>query len=161
MSKVVDNLIAARIIYLLVLPFPKWEAYKEGIITETGERTEQEADSDNWSMLHRLVWRLKKLLGKVPGGKSMIASIAAAYLLVRENLDQENVDVEHKFLNETTDISFKDYTFVVNELSKLVEEGEAPTNVVGGVAGIRPEDEPPVRVKKKKVKKQNGSIIIP
>lgn len=160
---VVDNLIAARIIYLLVLPFNKWEAYKQGIIDDSGERTDKDpGDSDDWSMLHRLVARLKKILGSFPGGKSVIASVAAAYLLVRECVE---CDVEPKLLeeyyqeaiNSNESMTFETFNFVLDVLDFIGEEGESPTNVVGtgNIAGAGPEEDPPVRKLKKKVMKRN------
>jgi len=166
MTAVIDNLIAARIIYLLVLPFNKWEAFKEGIIDENGERTDADAESDNWSMLHRLVARLKKILGAFPGGKSAIASIAAAYLLVRECVERELEPelLEDHFstiisLNEK--LSFSTYNFVSDTIHQIYEDGIAIGNTVGSgsVAGMRPSEEPPVRDPnkvKKKVMKRNA-----
>lgn len=164
MVAIVDNLIAARIIYLLVLPFNKWEAFKEGIIDDVGERTTKEGDSDNWSMLHRLVARLKKMLGAFPGGKSMIASIGAAYLLVRECLESniepqllEEWYLETMSLNES--MSFETYNFVSNTLKNISEDvGVA----VSSVSGIGAPDEAPGKIKKKKkVMKRNDSIPTP
>lgn len=168
MAGVVDNLIAARIIYLLVLPFNKWEAYKEGIIDDTGERTDKDAsDSSDWTMLHRLVARLKKILGSFPGGKSVIASVAAAYLLVRECVER---DIEptllESYYKDAVDSnerpSFETYTFVAKVIDTLSEDGVAISNTVGGgqIAGAGPDEEPPVRNKKKKVK-SDANIIVP
>lgn len=171
MSAVIDNIIAARIIYLLVLPFNKWEAFKEGIIDEEGNRTSDPAESDNWSMLHRLVARLKKLLGTFPGGKSVIASIAAAYLLVRECLE---CNVEPQLLEEFfTEVMALDeamtldtYNFVSTTINQIMEDGVAPTNVVSGgaVAGATPGEQPPVKDPnqvKKKVMKRNAVPTVP
>ncbi len=36
-------------------------------------------------MMHRLVWKLKRLMEKVPFGKSRLASYAAALWLIKEN----------------------------------------------------------------------------
>lgn len=172
MTAVVDNLIAARIIYLLVLPFNKWEAYKQGIIDENGERTDKDPEgSDDWSMLHRLVARLKKLLGSFPGGKSVIASIAAAYLLVRECVER---DIEPELLEDyfkeavesEEKLTVETFNFVESTLNSIVEDGVAIGNVVGGgqIAGATPGEEPPVRdpsKHKKKVMKRNANLIVP
>ena len=167
MTAVVDNLIAARIIYLLVLPFNKWEAFKQGIIDEDGNRTDKDAgDSDDWSMLHRLVARLKKILATAPGGKSIIASVAAAYLLVRECVER---DIEPAYLEEVytqaidsdEPMTVDTYGFVANTIEEMVAEelGGAPTVSVTGIAGAKPGEEPPVNLKKRK--KKNVSPIEP
>lgn len=82
-----DTAIALRIIQLLTSPFNKWDAFKKGIIDETGKQLTKNITPDqesSWTMLHRLVWRLKLIIGKIPGGRSQLVSMAAAYLLVRE-----------------------------------------------------------------------------
>lgn len=91
---ILDNLIAIRILYLLVTPFEKQEAYRVGAIDSNGnaklkisEMTPEQRT--NYTMLHRLVFRLKKMLGALPFGKTTLASFGAAYLLVRECIDQK------------------------------------------------------------------------
>ena len=161
---VIDNAIAVRIIYLLTLPFEKWEAFKDGFIDADGERNEKPMPENynDWSMLHRLVCRLKKLLGKLPAGKSSIASITAAYLLVKEGVEQKLTleEVEDNFNNKVNEnVSFKSYQFVTSTLKYLNEEGEAPSNSITGVAGIKPGEEPPGPKKRKKVKNDTISSI--
>lgn len=89
--RLIDNTVALRIIYLLVQPIESTDAYKLGLINSSGEtlrkaKTTQEKNST--SMLHRLCWRIKKVFSLVPGGKTKLGSLAAAYLLVRESLDK-------------------------------------------------------------------------
>lgn len=139
MGKAIDSVIALRVLYLLTMPFKKWKAFEEGIIDENGEKIKEgEITSDNWTMLHRLVWRLKKLIGKLPGGKSMVASMTAAYLLVKES-DQymeEYSDEELIAMLEAVDISVE-----YDKIESLLEE----ITGVGNCAGMPPVDaEPPV-----------------
>lgn len=171
MSVTVDNLIAARIIYLLVLPFNKWDAFKEGIIDADGNRTGKIADmSDNWTMLHRLVARLKKMLAALPAGKSLLASVAAAYLLIRECVEK---DIEPELLEDyfqeavefSEPMTMKTYQFVSETLDQISEDGgvgATPANTVGTgqIAGAAPGEQPPVRLKKK-VMKRNALPTIP
>jgi hypothetical protein len=102
--KFVDNAIATRILYLLNLPFQQWPAYRQGIIDHDGKIVKQK-ESDDWTMLHRLVARLKMLLAKIPGGNSHLGTMLASYLLVKENIEN---DGEH--LTES-DIILKRPTF--------------------------------------------------
>lgn len=133
--KVVDNAIALRIVYLLQKPFRDWPAYKQGIIDDDGTILKRKTDSPDWTMLHRLVARLKLMLGKLPGGSTRAASLLAAYLLVRESINSNDCVI-------TEVKSFKEYM-------KLKEDGEAvPANNTNNVAGIK--GEPPVRLRKKK-----------
>jgi len=153
MSNVIDDTIAMRILYLLVLPFNKWKAYEEGIIDKDGKILHPKSKSDNWTMLHRLVARLKILLGKIPGGKSVFATTAAAYLLVKEHLENEDESI----LFETRFFTNKYETEALEPQIKkayeyLLEDGMGVT-AVAGVGADGPGDtnkEPPVDLKDKK-----------
>ena len=71
MGKFVDSVIAYRILKLLVTPFDKTDAFKLGIIDDKGNElmkmrdlnTVQERDA--YTLLHRLVFRLKKIIEKI------------------------------------------------------------------------------------------------
>lgn len=74
----------------------KWEdmdAYKLGIIDAEGnilKKTRQlktREEKSAYSIFHRLVFNLKKILEKLPLGKTRIASYAAAMFLIREHTD--------------------------------------------------------------------------
>lgn len=152
--KLVDNAIALRILYLLVLPFNKWPAYKEGIIDDTGTILNHKTNSDNWTMLHRLVSRLKVLLGKIPGGKSAFATTATAYLLVKEHLENENESIlfESRFFSKNYDTQLIEAE--VKEVYKyLLEDGGMGVADVAGIGANGPGDtnkEPAVNLKAKK-----------
>lgn len=132
MAYFIDNAIAVRIIYLLVTPFTEWDAYKEGIIDDKGVILKKET-SDNWTMLHRLVCRLKKLIAVIPGGESKIASYAAAYLLVRESLriNKEPEELEETFATLQT---FSYDEKFLKKIEMIIED--APANVTGNVATV-------------------------
>ena len=161
----INNLIAFRILAMLVTPFNETQAYKLGIIDEEGKllkplntlRTLEEKDA--YDMLHRLVFNLKRLLGKVPGGKTRLASYTAAYFLVKENLDNEEVN-EVSLEEDFNELLSKEYflieeTMDVLEFLRLVEEG-AVANVTGAAVST---DQPKIDLKKKK--KFEKSVIIP
>jgi len=89
-NTVVDNLIALRILYLLVTPFVKSNAYKLGIIDDKGNYLKKSkdlkttAERESFSYLHRLVFTLKRLLAKLPGGDNRLKSFVAALYLIKE-----------------------------------------------------------------------------
>jgi len=74
----------------LVTPFEKTEAFKLGIIDEKGKILKKRRDLETkeekaaYNLSDTLVWNLKKILGKVPFGKSKLASYAAALWLIKE-----------------------------------------------------------------------------
>ena len=85
MGKAVDSIIAYRILKLLVTPFNKTDAFKLGIIDEKGQELKKMRDlhtteeRDAYTLLHRLVFRLKKIIEKVPVDNKKFLSLAAAY----------------------------------------------------------------------------------
>lgn len=155
MSRTVDNLIAYRVLYMLVTPFNKTKAYELGIIDEKGKilRKVSElttgAEKDAYSYLHRLVFSLKRLLGRLPGGSSRIASLAAAYYLIKEYYESNHslVDLEERFDSLVQqNLTLVEEELLINEflLHEFITE-DAPANVTG--AGVST-DQPVVHVKK-------------
>ena len=96
MSLIVDNLIAFRILKMLVTNFEDTEAYKLGIIDAKGKsirkantlQTSQERDA--YTYLNRLVFNMKKIINKIPGGENKIKSLVAALWLVKEHYESGN-----------------------------------------------------------------------
>ena len=96
MSRIVDNLIAFRILKMLVTNFEDTEAYKLGIIDAKGKsirkantlQTSQERDA--YTYLNRLVFNMKKIINKIPGGENKIKSLVAALWLVKEHYESGN-----------------------------------------------------------------------
>ena len=141
-----DNLIAFRVLYMLVTPFDKTEAFKTGVIDAEGnvlvkakDRTSDQKKS--YDTLDRVVFSLKRLLGKVPGGKSQIASLAAAYYLIKEHLSngteigEDSRHTFNKIINE--DILLVEEQMVVEDFLDMYEEMGAGV-VGGGAAGGEP-----------------------
>ena len=93
-SPAIDAFITFRFLKLLVTPFNKTEAFKLGIIDERGKvlkkyRTlERLEERQAYTILHRLVFNIKRLLEKLPGGKSRLASYAAALFLIKEHVNE-------------------------------------------------------------------------
>lgn len=86
-----DLVYTFRFITLLVTPFNKTKAYEIGIIDESGRKRKdfdinknREVYRDAYTPFHRLVFSVKRLLGKIPGGESRFASYAAALYLIKE-----------------------------------------------------------------------------
>ena len=128
----------------LVTPFEQWDAYKTGLIDKNGKVIVDKADrtseqDKSFGYFDRLVANLKKLLGKVPGGKSRIASFAAALLLLREkNIDPDDIEYLEECLQH-----------YMKEAEMLVEEGEGgPTNSTSMGPGMG--DDPQAFPKKKR-----------
>lgn len=104
MANLVDLYTVYRILRKLTTPFEEWDAYKEGVIDAEGniikkidDRVTQD-QRDSLSPLDVLILNLKKILNKLPFGKSKLASYGAAMFLIKEekNLTEENL--EQRFL---------------------------------------------------------------
>lgn len=143
MSEIVDNVIAVRIIYILITPFNQTDAFKLGIIDATGKplkkvnQLKTNAEKDAYNLLYRLVFRLKRVLGTLPFGQTNLASYAAAYALIKEHYadNNETDDLEELFISLfNNDIIHEDYNEFNYLLEKIVkEDGEAPTNTTAGI----------------------------
>jgi len=81
----------------------KWEstdAFKLGLIDENGKRIRKPKTSEEkaaYTLFHRLVYNIKRLIQKLPGGLTRrLASFASALYLIREHLSvEENAILEH------------------------------------------------------------------
>lgn len=91
-----DIYLTYRFIRALVTPFNKTKAYELGIIDENGTPLKKKRDLQTteektaYTIYDRLVFKLKRLLGKLPGGKTRLASFAAALWLIKENVCDGN-----------------------------------------------------------------------
>jgi hypothetical protein len=90
-SRTGDLFYAFRFLKLLVTPFEKTKAFELGIIDKEGkvlkkgpERTTPEEKSA-YTVFHRLVFNLKRIMAKAPGGKSVVARYGAALFLIKEH----------------------------------------------------------------------------
>jgi hypothetical protein len=160
-SRFIDAAIVYRILRMLVTPFDKTDAFRLGIIDAKGKllkrtaqlRTAQERNA--YTLLHRLVFRLKRIIEKVPIDNKKFLSFAAALALIRENYERgiEPINLEEMFLESLTqphDTTLVEHfmadKYMMTLKQFMEEDGGAPANnaaVTGGIAGLPP-DEPPV-----------------
>ena len=115
MGRAIDLFVTYRFIKLLVTPFEKTEAFKLGIIDKNGARilpppvdgvrqtkpdklrTSEEKNS--YTILHKLVFNIKKIFGKVPGLRTKLGTYAAALFLLKDTF-KESVDDPDVFEKE-------------------------------------------------------------
>jgi hypothetical protein len=155
--RIVDNIIALRILYLLVTPIENTDAFKLGLIDKDGKTVRKAVTSEEGnatSMLHRLVWNIKRLISLVPGGSTRLGSLAAGYLLVKESMEKElsNEYILEKF-NEYSNIESinEEIESVLNGMSLLEDEGSpAIANTTGDMVSTTT----PVKAIKKLVRRK-------
>ena len=128
----------------LVTPFDKTKAFELGIIDEKGRilkkrrdlKTSEEKEAYNLS--DTLIWNIKKLLSKVPGGQSRIASYAAALFLIKEQSGDYKVtdeELENQFFDRFEELYDNDKLHFNETILRKVElDEDAPTTVSGGIA---------------------------
>ncbi len=126
-----DLVYTFRFLRLLTTKFEDTEAFKLGIIDKDGKRLKSYdlkdmGDRSNYkeyyTPFHRLVFNIKKLLAKAPGGDTRLASYAAAVYLLKENfgVNEGNIKKGLQKLNiDITDILGEGSTWFLLEDQRL------------------------------------------
>tara|TARA_B100000902_G_scaffold362446_1_gene380698 strand:- start:188 stop:745 length:558 start_codon:yes stop_codon:yes gene_type:complete len=124
MGRVIDALIAYRLLKLLVTPFKKTKAYQLGIIDEKGKVLIKKKDflkkipmnkrseaTKSYTLLIRFVFNLKRLLSKVGIRGPLGSAAAAAIAFFREEKDYNPIIEKevYKYIKE------QGFEFEVNE----------------------------------------------
>jgi len=128
-----DFFYTLRFLRLLTTPWNKTNAYKEGIIDDKGKvikKPETSKERAVYNTFHRLVYNLKRLLNKVPFGKSTVASYAAALFLIKEESNMSDVAMRKVMLEVTgVDIKKTDLTEYTENQWYLTDEGNIQESV--------------------------------
>ena len=115
MGRAIDLFVTYRFIKLLVTPFKDTDAFKLGIIDEKGNRVmpppkggvrqtkpaplRTTEEKSAYTILHKLVFNIKKIFGKVPGLRTKLGTYAAALFLLKDTF-KEAVDDPDVFEKE-------------------------------------------------------------
>jgi len=111
MGRAIDLFVTYRFLKLLTTPFEKMDAYKFGIIDEKGNRIKKPSSTkpavelattelkNSYTILHKLVFNIKKIFGKVPGLRTKVGTYAAALFLLKDTF-RESVDDPDMFEKE-------------------------------------------------------------
>ena len=100
LSRAADLGYAFRFLKLLTTPWEKLEAYKLGIVDKRGRNLKKakelktSEEKSAYTIFHRLVFNVKILLQLIPGGKTKIASYAAALFLIKEHTGMSEEKIE-------------------------------------------------------------------
>ena len=154
-SKVADLVLVYQFLKRLTTPFDETPAFDLGIIDERGQRIKSKElktteEKNAYGYFDRLVFNVKKLLERLPGGKNRLASYAAALFLIKEAQKPER-KYTTKDLQEGLDSCMKELEKrTMKNLKDLVED--APANSSGAAVAGTGDDSDTVVVKKKKKK---------
>ena len=123
---VADTVYAFRFLRKLVQNWTSTEAYKLGIIDENGKtlkkgRDLQTSEEKNaYTYFHRLVFNIKRLLEKLPFGKTKIASFATALFLIKEHGNLNDADIEALMSSFEVDFDInEDVQWFINEDNQI------------------------------------------
>ena len=92
-GKVLDLFLVYQFVKRLSTPWNKTEAFKLGLINEKGVKLKSAVSSEEqkaYAYYDRLVFNLKRLLEKLPGGKTRLGSFAAALFLMKEGVNERD-----------------------------------------------------------------------
>jgi hypothetical protein len=169
MARIVDNLIAFRILSMLVTNFEDTDAFKLGIIDAKGKALKKSAElttsaeKEAYTYLHRLVFTMKKIINKF-GGETKLKSLVAALWLVKEyyesgsrttSLMEERYAKIVEVLDNNVTLAEEEILvkkFMAEEGVGVAAVGGAPTNNTAGASVKEPV------VGKKDIKKYRGTI---
>ena len=147
----IDIFLLYQFIRRLSTPFEEWEAYELGIIDKDGNilrksktlRLKKEREA--FGKFDVMILKIKKLLAKIPGGESRIASYAAALWLIKEHEELNGDMLTEDVIQE----NISNYTVKVNELKEEIAiANSAGSGNIAGI-GVGPDGEPGVKRKKK------------
>ena len=125
MSRGIDFLITYRVVKMLITPFEKTEAFKRGIIDKKGKvlikyKKVEGSDRKHYTILHRFVFNLKRIMKKVGLGSRLGSFAVALALLIKE-------DKSFAMYKDAIESGVIMYLKEQGEYDKLLkEEGEIP-----------------------------------
>jgi len=131
MGRAIDLFVTYRFLRLLTTPFEKTDAFKFGIIDDKGNRIRKPKSTqpavelatselkNSYTILHKLVFNIKKLFGKVPGLRTKTGTYAAALFLLKDTF-KEHVDDPDMFEKEFVKYLKENNVEFDNEISENV-----------------------------------------
>jgi hypothetical protein len=126
LTRSADTIYAIRFLRLLTTRWTSTGAYKLGLIDDKGKHIRSPQNSNErskYNIFHRLVFNIKRLLNKIPFGRTTIASYLAALYLIKEHTglsDKKIVEIMEEISGEKIDLSnLNESTWYVTEDQKL------------------------------------------
>jgi len=127
----VDLFITYKFVRLLTTKWDQTEAFDAGVIDAKGKllvkgAQQTSAQKKVYTVFHKLVFNIKRILEKVPFGKSRIASYAAALFLLKEETNMAEEDI----LKVLEDLGY-DTSIDLSEEFRELHEGQYILNHEG------------------------------
>lgn len=129
-SRTADLFYAFRFLRLLTTPWEKMGAYKLGLIDKDGNTIKSPVTSDEkskFTLFHRLVFNLKRLLNKLPLGKTTLASYIAALWLLKEHTGMTDKGIASVLTEATgyqiSELPLNENRWFINESTDVLNKG--------------------------------------
>ena len=144
-SRTADLFYAYRFIKLLVTPWDKMDAYKLGLLDEKGKVVKMASTNEEksaYTVFHRLVFNIKRLIGMLPFGKTRIASWATALFLIKEETgmsEEQIIKVFKEMEIELEEDLFEETWFMKNNLLKQGSyslTADIPSPITGDIVAL-------------------------
>ena len=139
MAGIFNAYVAYQFIKTLTTKWSDMDAFEYGIVDENGKQLKKsnelksQAEKNSYTVFHRVTFNLKRILEKFPGGKSRIASYAAALALLRENLEglsDDDLNLMEEYLCDYINLQEQ------NSYSTLTEEIANSVGDASNLAGL-------------------------
>ena len=134
MGRAIDLFVTYRFIKLLTTPFEKTDAFKMGIIDKDGNRLPKKLykidERNAYTVLHKLVFNIKKLFQKVPGLRTKVGTYAAALFLLKDTFKEHVEDpkmFEKEFLKYLEENNIELDDTITEEVT--LENGKLPKGI--------------------------------
>ena len=142
MGRAIDLFVTYRFIKLLTTPFEKTDAFKLGIVDKDGNRIRKPNSSqvevelttsqlkNSYTILHKLVFNIKKIFSKLPLLKTKIGTYAAALFLLKDTFKEHMQDPDifekefMKFLKENNVVLDTEISEEVIGFGEVLPKGE-------------------------------------
>jgi len=161
-KQLVGVYVVYEIIKKLTTPFDQTDAYKLGIIDKEGNvlrkrrtlKTRQEQNA--YTVLDTLCFNIKKMVERLPGGKSRLASYAAALFLIKESKNLEVYEFNEEMLEEELHEYLNNFEITENTKKELelVDMAEQIVNVTGPAVATDVPFKPKVKTKPEELLKK-------
>ena len=148
MAGVFNAFLAYKFIKILTSDWNKQDAFDLGIIDANGKVLKKSGElrsrkeKQAFTTFHKIIFNLKRILAKFPGGSSKIATYAAAMALLKEN--KEGLQDSDIVLMENLLIDYINLQEEKNHNSILTEEiaNTASSAALAGLPGALPNPPP-------------------
>jgi hypothetical protein len=125
MPSLMGTFVAYKFVKQLAKPWKEWDAYKLGIIDADGNTIKSpttKKEKEAFDLPERLIRNVKKIIEKIPFGKSRLGSLAAALFLLKEEsgLAGDDQEFDSEFLKN------------INIVNEILLEYEAESTILAG-----------------------------